>query len=294
MINWWLKITTPVGQSAHQLGHTADAVSGFISPASDVPGTGLISAAELANGIEVNGHSLGGYLAAAFTRLFGAQAHVTHTTTFNSAGFALGSESAFVELTRAIGPGYGRSTFPTAGDPSQTNAFAVHGLSLTTNTWWFSQVGQRVKLFNEESASQIPNHFMYKLTDALALYTALEKLDPSMTIERANALVEAGSNEMISSLEGALDGLRRLVRGPSTSATAAGDASGSASSRIAYHSNLKDLTDSAAFQALGGRSSLVLLMAAWAARLARTSEQWRPSSLCHRCGSLAMAPTTPR
>ncbi len=53
---------------------------------------------------------------------------------------------------------------------------------------------------------------MYKLTDALALYTALEKLDPSMTIERVNALVEAGPNEMISSLEGALDGLRRLVR----------------------------------------------------------------------------------
>lgn len=144
MVNWWLKITTPVGQAAHQIGRTVDAVSGFISPASDVPGAGLIAAAELVNGIEVNGHSLGGYLAAAFTRLLGSQAHVEHTTTFNSAGFALGSEGAFVELARSIGPGYGRSGFPAAGDPSQTNVFAVHGLNFTTNTWWFSQVGQRV------------------------------------------------------------------------------------------------------------------------------------------------------
>jgi len=63
MVNWWLQITTPVGQSAPQIGHTVDAVSGFISPASSVPGTGVIIAAELVSGIEVNGHSLGGYLA---------------------------------------------------------------------------------------------------------------------------------------------------------------------------------------------------------------------------------------
>lgn len=35
MVNWWLRITTPVGQNARQIGHTVDAVSGFISPAAD-------------------------------------------------------------------------------------------------------------------------------------------------------------------------------------------------------------------------------------------------------------------
>ena len=92
MANWRLKITTPVGQQARQIGHTVDAVSAFVSAASDVPGMGLVSAADLARGVEVNGHSLGGYLATAFTRLFGALAHVTHTSTFNGAGFPAGSE----------------------------------------------------------------------------------------------------------------------------------------------------------------------------------------------------------
>ncbi len=86
MVNWWFRITTPLGQMARQIGHVLDPQTGFINPASDVAGQGLISAADLAGGIEVNGHSLGGYLATAFTRLLDAQAHVTQTTTFNSAG----------------------------------------------------------------------------------------------------------------------------------------------------------------------------------------------------------------
>ncbi len=56
--------------------------------APDAAGQGLISAADLARGIEVNGHSLGGYLATAFARLLGSYAHVQQVSTFNSAGFA--------------------------------------------------------------------------------------------------------------------------------------------------------------------------------------------------------------
>ena len=253
MVNWWLRITAPVGQATHQIGHTVDAATGFISPASDVPGAGLISAAELASGIEVNGHSLGGYLASAFTRLLGAQAHVTQTMTFNSAGFALGSEGAFVELAQAIGAGYGRDSFPVAGDPSQTNGFAVHGINFATNSLWFSQVGQRVELFNEESASQIHNHFMYKLTDALALTNAMSQLDSTMTSARANAAFEAGNAAVTGSLEGVLDGLRRLLLDPSTGALPTGDVSDSAGSRVTYHQALKQLQDSVAFMALAGK-----------------------------------------
>ena len=124
MANWWLKITTPVGQMARQIGHTVDAVSGLVSAANDVPGAGLVSAADLAQGIEVNGHSLGGYLATAFTRLFGSEAHVSHTSTFNGAGFALGSESAFKNLQNLIGPGYGLGRFPNGSE--QSNYFAVN------------------------------------------------------------------------------------------------------------------------------------------------------------------------
>ena len=132
MVNWWLKISTPVGQLAHQIGHTLDPRTGFLGIASDVPGAGLVSAAELVNGVEVDGHSLGGYLASAFMRLLGAQAHVTQTTTFNSAGFAIGSESAFTALAQAIGPGYGLAGFPAPGNSSQLNYFAQHGLNFAT------------------------------------------------------------------------------------------------------------------------------------------------------------------
>ena len=253
MANWWLKIITPVGQMAPQIRNLLNETISLLTAAASVQGTGRVTATELVNGVEVNGHSLGGYLASGFTRLFGTQAHVLHTTTFNSAGFALGSESAFSALAAAIGQSYGRSSFPAAGDPSQSNVFAKHGLNFTTNTWWFSQVGQRIELFNEESGSQIPNHYMYKLTDALALANAMSKLDPTITLACSNAVFESGSAAVPSELEGVLDGLRRVMQGPLVTFTPAADVSGDAESRVQFHVNLQDLTQSDAFTAVAGR-----------------------------------------
>ena len=71
-------------------------------------------------------------MATAFTRLLGEQANVSHTTTFNSAGFTPGSELVFSNLAGLLGPGYGNTSFPGPADPAQTNAFAVNGLSFTT------------------------------------------------------------------------------------------------------------------------------------------------------------------
>jgi|GEM_PF-1937287 len=250
MANWWLKITTPVEQLAPQITQIAP---NFLTAAASVQGTGRVKATELINGVEVNGHSLGGYLASGFTRLFGSQAHVLHTTTFNSAGFALGSEYAFSALTAAIGQSFGRSSFPAPDDPSQSNVFATHGLNLTTNTWWFNQVGQRIELFNEESSSQIPNHYMYKLTDALALANAMSKLDPKITLTRCNAVFESGSAAAASELEGVLDGLRCIMQGPKVTLTPAADVSGDAWTRVQFHDNLQALTKSDAFTAVAGR-----------------------------------------
>jgi trimeric autotransporter adhesin len=258
MVNWWLRETGPAGQPVRQITVSITAspqpplfLTTVFNEGPAAVGTGRITAADLASGIEVNGHSLGGYLAASFTRLFGAQAHVQHTSTFNSAGFAPGSEAVFQALDRAVGVGYGLGRFPTASE--QTNYYATHGINLTTNTWWFHQSGERVPLFNEESLTQVPNHFMYKMTDALALTHAMSKLDPSLTIERAIVLFEAGSNSIPASLEGALDGLRRVTQGPSVSATPPGDASSSASTRLQFYANLDALAQSPAFQSLTGK-----------------------------------------
>lgn len=151
----------------------------------------------------------------------------------------------------------GRPGFPGPNDASQLNYFGVHGLNLTTNTWWFSQVGQRVELFNEESATQIPNHFMYKLTDALALANALSKLDPSLTLARANALFEGGSMALEADLERVLDGLRRTLLGTNVAWTAPADVSDSAATRVLYHANLSALVNNGAFTALEDRKSVV-------------------------------------
>ena len=61
MVNWWLSISTPVGQSATQIRTTIGGglIGQYFEAAPSVPGTGLISASNLIGGIEVNGHSLG-------------------------------------------------------------------------------------------------------------------------------------------------------------------------------------------------------------------------------------------
>ena len=65
MTNWWLRATT--AQSARQV---AVAPNGDFELAPSVQGTGtLVGIAAIKS---VNGHSLGGYLASAFVRLFGA------------------------------------------------------------------------------------------------------------------------------------------------------------------------------------------------------------------------------
>ena len=61
MVNWWLAISTPVGQSAMQIRTTIGGgmIGQFFEAAPSVAGTGLISASSLIGGIEVNGLSLG-------------------------------------------------------------------------------------------------------------------------------------------------------------------------------------------------------------------------------------------
>ena len=260
MVNWWLRETTPNGQPAKQIKlDDAFAPTGFVA-APTVSGTGVL--ASVTSIESVDGHSLGGYLASSFARLFGAQWPVAHLTTFNSAGFnnlkTAGIETGFNQIASLVGAGIGLGRFPTATE--QTNFFAKNGINVTTNDWniaGFTQYGQRVELFQEDKVyladGGISNHFMYKLTDVLALGYALEKLDPSFTTARLNELAIAGSNAMPASYEGVLDGLRRTILGGNATATPSDDASGSVGTRLQYQTNLGDLQNNAAFKSLIGK-----------------------------------------
>ena len=59
MVNWWLRETTPADQTAPQFAWRL--LTGTFVSTARAPGTGRISAADLASGVEVNGHSLGGF-----------------------------------------------------------------------------------------------------------------------------------------------------------------------------------------------------------------------------------------
>jgi pimeloyl-ACP methyl ester carboxylesterase len=97
MANWWLRATAKQGDEVKQIK-----VDSFVTPSltsyTFAAGTAVKATGELygqvGNITAVNGHSLGGYLATAFTRLFRVQANVTQTSTFNSAGFLAGSDKA--------------------------------------------------------------------------------------------------------------------------------------------------------------------------------------------------------
>ena len=251
MVNWWMRATTSPLTNAAQINKDFALVT-------SAPGTGTLTSIGAIK--SVNGHSLGGYLASAFVRLFGAAWPVGSVNTFNSAGFsrlaASNIEIGFNQISQRIGAGLGLRGFSNA----QNNYYAQNGINLTTNTWdpiGFAQYGTRIPLYQENlTPSVINNHYMYKLTDLLALGNALEKLDTSLSLTKLASLVSAGSNRMEGSYEGVLDGLRRLFAGASAATTLIGDANSDGlqpAARQDFHTNLTNLEQSAAFKALIGK-----------------------------------------
>ncbi|WP_418647607.1 hypothetical protein ACNQFN_22345 [Thauera butanivorans] len=239
MINWWLRISTPVGQMAPQVSRVGIGAAFVAAP--PVAGTGEVAGVTQ---VQVNGHSLGGHLASAFARIFGNTLVIDGVSTFNSAGFIANSEAVFGSLAQALGTG------PTQyRSAAQTNYFARNGINVTTNSFYFNQIGQRQDIFNEQSGplATHENHSMYKLTDTLALGNALSQIAPELSLETFNEILEAASATPAASLESLLDALRRLTTGDSPSPTPVGDASDSAASRVAYHQNLLFWVDSTAF-----------------------------------------------
>ena len=288
MVNWWLRATTPIGEQAKQIKQEVIELSigGAIITDNFVAASSVLITANNGGNLSnitaidfINGHSLGGYLATAFERIFGGtypvildgQIPIGHISTYNSAGYnnttlaTANINAAFGQIASLIG-------LPAGGfNPAlQTNYFGENGVEVTTNTWspiGFNQIGQREALYQEDSFGQVvgpivdpfSNHYMYKITDLLALGNAISKLDNNLNISQLNDFVKKSSNNMDASYEKLLDGLRHTIMGGSITETLVGDTSSTAagSSRVDYHNNLKLLAESATFQALIGKVTLV-------------------------------------
>ncbi|MBE7418530.1 MAG: hypothetical protein HS128_12435 [Ideonella sp.] len=263
MVNWWLRETTPASQSVAQIVRSP--VSQHFASGLPAQGTGgLVGIGAIKS---VNGHSLGGYLATAFSRIFGAGWPIEAVNTFNSAGFRRvqsgNIDVAFAEIAARVGTGLSLAGFANA----QNNYYAVNGVNFTTNDWdpvGFQQYGVRIGLYQEDKpdgpAGFLGSHPIYKLTGVLALGAALERLDPSMDFGRLGSLVSAGSNDMSASYESVLDGVRRVLAMDYVS-TPVGDVSGGTTgpqpqSRVALHQTLVDLQASPSFGALLGKLRL--------------------------------------
>ena len=312
MVNWWLRETN--SGSARQIAVRVMAtiptpngipirVREFVA-APEVPGTGRLDIGAIAS---VNGHSLGGYLATAFTRLFGRGFPVAAINTFNSAGFSRPAtpniESEFGKIAAAIGSSLGLGSFDPL-EAKQNNYFASNGINVTTNTWnpvGFRQIGTRTGLFQENlTPGVIDNHFMYKLTDLLALGDAMEQLDPSMTFEKLNAIVKAAANRMEASYETVLDVVRRLLAGADVTPTPIGDEAGGSEgpqpeSRTTYQANLAAFLTSSGFQTWKGQLFFEDLSTASAGDLkTRAQGEIATRYALYQLNTFAVLPATPQ
>lgn len=257
MVNWWLDISSAAGSAVRQVSADGPNLAPFVPAASKTASGDIaaeVSAAVATGKLHVVGHSLGGHLTTVFTSLFANQ--VAHASTFNGAGmFSVGAIADIVagvlgghpinQLAQALGL---TVQLPTAA--KMDNFYAMNGMNLTTNAATFTQLGQRIEVFNEETpAPTFSNHYLYKQTDSLALAVAMQKLDPSLTLTKFNALAQAAFNVSGGSLETLLDALRRQLLGTHVAKTAIGDDGGDwkkstmPQSRTDYQQNVKQLTE---------------------------------------------------
>jgi pimeloyl-ACP methyl ester carboxylesterase len=162
----------------------------------------------------VTGHSLGGHLAAALTRLVpGIEA-----LSINGAGFATGllpglGGDAYLNVRNLFGLLDGAGSFDSTrilnlyGDkmPEFITQDLVFGLQ---------QQGGHEPIFIEQSSflGNIMGHGSGQMTDSLSIYRLLSVIDKNIEHALIAQLLEAASNERASSLEGMLDAIGDIFK----------------------------------------------------------------------------------
>lgn len=191
--------------------------------------------------ITVTGHSLGGFLAQAFTARHTNV--VSAAFTYNAPGFGtIELLLGFLGITDAAG-----------ASAKITNVHATDGWSVTAGLGWMLGASQPVRI--EADPNPLSNHSIVNLGDVLAIYAAYAQLDAGMTMEKAaNLFVSSGTGTR--RLEDALDALRTVFVG-----SASNDANKTPTgNRDAFFNNLVTMTSGmgpGSFQALAGQVQLV-------------------------------------
>ena len=164
--------------------------------------------ASAATKITVTGHSLGGHLAAAFTRLFpSANADAVLA---NGAGFV----TVNANVDRMFRLLHGASAFDSG---RIANVFADKGPEIVAQDWFLQQGGGRHPVFSETAIGYTFGHGVGQITDSLAVYdlfirlsTLIRSSTPAAALVTLKPLFEASSSQAEASLERVVDALVNL------------------------------------------------------------------------------------
>lgn len=279
LYNFWQRAMTPVGQSysaarlvasdgttppIHVTGLPVDLKIEFINSsqlANPELRAGSGSIGTLLTDLDVTGHSLGGHLAMAFTRLFpalGAQALAV-----NGLGFKIGDGNVD-NLFAALGGGNGFNAGLIEniyGDAGPEFA-AMDSLAL-------QQPGGYDGIFIESGGLDTwLGHSGMQMTDSMAVYAAYAQLDPALTVSAITSILNASANRNADSLETALDNLREVILGPYAEGTVP-------NSRESLHAHLQELQTALAEQPARTIVPLTSLTRDQIASLAKTEIAYR-------------------
>ena len=224
LFNYYQRLTALPGTGIVQYTYHAQTVvpgsqgtvlPAFISSAQISPDTFRPTEIGVLSGKSFNvaGHSLGGHLALVMSRL--DPASVTATYTYNAPGFDTGlvplnnnTQWFFTRLAQ-------EQLAKTGATSINTGAFSGTGLSnLVTPLDVISAIGTvpggQTALFSE-SDNRYTAHGISGITDALAVYDLLGKLDNTLTLDQIKPFLEAGSNTPNESLEAIVDAAGDLI-----------------------------------------------------------------------------------
>jgi pimeloyl-ACP methyl ester carboxylesterase len=195
----------------------------------------LVSSGRLAatDSFYVTGHSLGGFLAEAFTARHPELVRAAYT--YNAPGFrgVVGQMLEFLGITDA-----------SASSSKIINVRAADGISLTAGLGQVIGAVQQVRI-EANTANPIYYHSMATLTDTLSLYKAYADLQPTLSVQdAANLFIGSGTGSR--KLEDALDALRIIFMG--TASTNANKTP--TGNREAFATNLATLQNNATYKAV--------------------------------------------
>ncbi|PCI16159.1 MAG: hypothetical protein COB62_08110, partial [Piscirickettsiaceae bacterium] len=242
MKNWWLRASTPAGQSVQQFAiqHysqlTGQAPEGavflytetgsgpvpipqdyyMVSTASVIATGDVVQALSNDNDgrLDITGHSLGGHLAMAFGTLFSG--HTSKITTFNAPGFT--SSPLNQNFFTALG-----GSVPTGQSTTNVIANQASGDDVTWSgiAGWHSRPGTAIDIAIEDqfgldsdepflTRANSRNHSQMILTDSLAVYNMLDELVPALTTSEYHSILSNVTNTTSGSYERIVDTLEAL------------------------------------------------------------------------------------